>query len=235
MGEGTMSTEQPGLFDQAETTPVKGAVPPPEIKPPQAFLPGVNYEQSYPEIGSLQELRTLALKCNNCRLRQGCQQVVFGDGNPCARLLFIGEGPGKDEDDAGLPFVGKAGQLLDKILNAAELRRSEVYIANVVKCRPPGNRLPNPDEVKQCRNFLEAQIRLINPQIIVCLGSLASQVVIDPAVRITKIRGTWLTRQGRSIIATFHPAALLRNEAYKRPTWEDFKAIRDAYRQLPAR
>ncbi|MGI6468154.1 MAG: uracil-DNA glycosylase [Syntrophomonadaceae bacterium] len=230
-----MSTEQPGLFDEPEATPAERAAPSKVINPPQAFLPGVNYEQSYPQISSLQELRSLALKCRNCRLRDGCQQVVFGEGNPCARLLFIGEGPGKDEDEAGLPFVGRAGQLLDKILIAAELKRSEVYIANVVKCRPPGNRLPNPDEVKQCRNYLEAQIRLINPQIIVCLGSLASQVVIDPAVRITKIRGTWLTRQGRSIIATFHPAALLRNEAYKRPTWEDFKAIRDAYRALPAR
>lgn len=230
-----MSTEQPGLFDQEETAPVEKATPPPEIVPPQVFLPGVNYEQSYPGVNSMQELKTVALGCSNCRLREGCQQVVFGDGNSQARLLLIGEGPGKDEDAAGLPFVGRAGQLLDKILNAAELKRSEVYIANVVKCRPPGNRLPNPDEVKHCRNFLEAQIRLLDPAIIVCLGSMASQVVIDPAVRITKIRGTWLTRQGRSIMATFHPAALLRNEAYKRPTWEDFKAIRNAYRELPDR
>jgi uracil-DNA glycosylase family 4 len=231
MGEGTMSTEQPGLFDLPGMVKADKVEDKKEL-PSATFLPGVNYEQSYPSTKNLQELKEAALQCQNCGLREGCQQVVFGDGNPQARILFVGEGPGKDEDMAGVPFVGRAGQLLDRILAAAELKRAEVYIANVVKCRPPGNRLPHPDEVRQCRNLLEAQIRLIDPAIIVCLGSMASQTVIDPNVRITKIRGTWLTRQGRKIIATFHPAALLRNEAYKRPAWEDFKAIRDAYREL---
>jgi DNA polymerase len=229
-----MSTEQPGLFDLPDRAE-NHETPPKAASPSQAFLPGVDGEHSYPHVKTLDELRSIASSCNLCRLREGCQQVVFGTGDPNARLLLVGEGPGKDEDEQGLPFVGRAGQLLDKILAAAELRRSQVYIANVVKCRPPGNRLPNPDEVKQCRNYLEAQIRIIDPAIIVCLGSMASQVIIDSAARITKIRGTWLTRQGRSIIATFHPAALLRNEAYKRPTWEDFKAIRQAYRELSAR
>lgn len=229
-----MSTEQPGLFELLDGAAVE-KTPPQTIMSVQAFLPGVDYAQSYPEFKTLEELQRTALSCHNCGLRAGCQQVVFGMGNPHTRLLLVGEGPGKDEDEQGLPFVGRAGQLLDKILAAAELKRSEVYIANVVKCRPPGNRLPNPDEVKQCRNYLEAQIRLINPAIIVCLGSMASQVIIDPAARITKIRGKWFNRQGRNIIATFHPAALLRNESYKRPTWEDFKAIRQAYRELLAR
>jgi DNA polymerase len=158
--------------------------------------------------------------------------VVFGDGNIHSDILFIGEGPGQDEDLQGIPFVGRAGQLLDKILAAADFQRQDVYIANVVKCRPPGNRLPGPDEVKQCRSYLEAQIRIIKPKIIVCLGSLACQTVIHPKAKITTTRGQWFIRNGVKIMATYHPAALLRNPAYKRPTWEDFKLIRDEYKSL---
>jgi DNA polymerase len=157
---------------------------------------------------------------------------VFGDGNINADILFIGEGPGKDENEQGIPFVGRAGQLLNKILEASEFKRSEVYIANVVKCRPPGNRLPNPDEVKECRSYLEAQIRIINPKIIVCLGALACQTVIDSKAKIGQTRGKWFMRNGIKIMATYHPAALLRNESYKRPAWEDFKLIRDEYKKL---
>ena len=228
-----MSDKQPGLFDESwigeepcivdETPVVPRHIP---------LLPGVQLNEAYPHIQDLTELERIALTCRSCKLREGCQQVVFGEGNPSGNILFVGEGPGKDEDEQGRPFVGRAGQLLDRILEASGFQRSAVYIANVVKCRPPGNRLPQPDEVKQCRNYLEAQIRLMNPAIIVCLGSLASQVIIDPKARITRIRGQWFARQDKKIIATFHPAALLRNESYKRPTWEDFKAIRDAYQAL---
>lgn len=224
-----MSIEQPGLFGQ------------PEIKQSQEnsreeqsltyipFIPGVKPEHAYLELESLSDLEQRTKSCRLCRLREGCRQVVFGEGKSNARLMLVGEGPGMDEDLQGRPFVGKAGQLLDKILQAAELPRQEVFIGNVVKCRPPGNRLPHPDEVKVCRNYLEAQIRIIKPQILVCMGSLATQVIIDPRARITMTRGKWFNRQGIKIMAVFHPAALLRNPSYKRPTWEDFKQIRDEY------
>ena len=224
-----MSIEQPGLFGQ------------PEIKQSQEdsreeqslayipFIPGVKPEEAYLELESLSDLEQRAKSCQLCRLREGCRQVVFGEGKSNARLMLIGEGPGMDEDLQGRPFVGKAGQLLDKILQAAGLPRQEVFIGNVVKCRPPGNRLPHPDEVRVCKNYLEAQIRIIKPQILVCMGSLATQVLIDPRARITMIRGKWFNRQGIKMMAVFHPAALLRNPSYKRPTWEDFKQIRDEY------
>lgn len=230
-----MSTEQPDLF--GETQPVNKQPDKAEFqwtdeRTGTPFLPGVDQSAAFPEVASHQELRDIALHCEHCRLRSTCRQVVFADGTPDSRIMFIGEGPGKDEDTQGLPFVGRAGQLLDKILAASNFDRQSVYITNVVKCRPPENRLPNPDEVRICRNYLEAQIRIISPAIIVCLGSLASQTVIDPRARITQVRGQWLQRQGIKIMATFHPAALLRNEGYKRPTWEDFKKIRDEYQRL---
>lgn len=233
-----MSIEQPDLFgdstrekDRAAQEKSAGpALPPAESH--RAFLPGVKWEAAYQDIQDYQSLQDLALGCSACRLRATCQQVVFGGGDPAAKIMFVGEGPGRDEDLQGEPFVGKAGQLLDKILAAAEFRRTSVYICNVVKCRPPENRLPNPDEVKECSRYLEAQIRIIKPRIIMCLGSLASQVVIDPKARITQIRGRWFTRQGINIMATFHPAALLRNPSYKRPAWEDFKLVRDEYTRM---
>lgn len=196
------------------------------------FLPGIKASECYPDITTLEELEKIAKKCDKCRLRGTCKQVVFGEGKSDSKIVFIGEGPGQDEDAQGRPFVGRAGQLLNKILNAAELPRENVYISNVVKCRPPGNRLPNPDEVKECQKYLEAQIRIIKPAIIVCLGAKASQVIIDPRASISRIRGTWLTRHNIKIIATYHPAALLRNEGYKRPAWEDFKQIRDEYKKM---
>ncbi|MGI6420632.1 MAG: uracil-DNA glycosylase [Syntrophomonadaceae bacterium] len=230
-----MTSEQPGLFeelaeqlDQARTEAYLIAEA--EDYSYLPFLPGVEVGQAYPEIKDLGELAGVARECRRCRLRESCSQVVFGEGPPDARLMLIGEGPGQDEDIQGRPFVGKAGQLLDKILEAAGIQRSQVYIGNVVKCRPPGNRLPNPDEVKECRKYLERQIKLIRPSIIVCLGSMASQTVIDPNAKITRIRGRWLIRQGIKIMPTYHPAALLRNPSYKRPVWEDFKQIRDEYR-----
>ncbi|MDD2619426.1 MAG: uracil-DNA glycosylase [Syntrophomonadaceae bacterium] len=228
-----MTTEQPNLFGEMEALK-ENHLPDKEAKEVIAltnFLPLVKVEEAYPEINEYEELWRAAQQCEKCRLRSTCRQVIFGTGNLHSKLILIGEGPGKDEDIQGQPFVGRAGQLLDKILQAAEIPRHEVYISNVVKCRPPENRLPNPDEVKICKNWLEAQIRIIKPQIIVCLGAMASQVVIDPKATISKIRGRWFSRQGIKIIATFHPAALLRNVSYKKPTWEDFKLIRDAYNE----
>lgn len=238
--------KQLNLFGESESrdTPARELLPasPPadmnmpdrlsESHLPGIFLPGVKGLEAFPKINSLDELKAMALNCSDCRLRSNCRQVVFGEGPANARLMLIGEGPGEEEDKSGRPFVGRAGQLLDRILEAAELKREEVYIANVVKCRPPSNRLPQPDEIKVCRNYLEAQIRLIHPSIIICLGSLASRTVLDPRASITRIRGQWYMRQGLRVIATFHPAALLRNESYKRPVWEDFKSIRDEFRKL---
>ncbi len=224
-----MSIEQPGLFGQPEIKQYQEDSRKEQSLAYIPFIPGVKPEEAYLELESLSDLEQRAKSCRLCHLREGCRQVVFGEGKSNARLMLVGEGPGMDEDLQGRPFVGKAGQLLDKILQAAELPRQEVFIGNVVKCRPPGNRLPHPDEVKVCRNFLEAQIRIIKPQIIVCMGSLATQVIIDPRARITMTRGKWFNRQGIKIMAVFHPAALLRNPSYKRPTWEDFKQIRDEY------
>lgn len=230
-----MSIEQYGLFDEDEREAKQREMvvsEPPPSQPYMPFLPGVKAEEAHLDLDDFAALKTRAQECSACRLREGCQQVVFGDGNPASSILFIGEGPGSDEDEQGIPFVGRAGQLLNKILAAAEFKREEVYIANVVKCRPPGNRLPNPDEVKVCRNFLEAQIRIIKPRLIVCLGALAAQTVVDPRARIGQVRGKWFMRNAIKIMPTYHPAALLRNESYKRPAWEDFKLIRDEYQLL---
>ncbi|MGI5840103.1 MAG: uracil-DNA glycosylase [bacterium] len=176
-----------------------------------------------------------ARDCRVCRLRAGCRGVVFGEGSPIARLLFVGEGPGEMEDRLGRPFVGKAGQLLDKILAAAGFERDAVYITNVVKCRPPANRLPLPDEVAACLPLLKQQIGIINPDIVVCLGALATQTLLDPKARITKVRGRLVEKGGRKILPTFHPAALLRDESKKRPVWEDFKLLRTLAAALPDR
>ncbi|MBI2873599.1 MAG: uracil-DNA glycosylase [Firmicutes bacterium] len=173
-------------------------------------------------------------QCRRCSLRAGCRQVVISDGVP-SRLMLVGEAPGKEEDRLGKPFVGAAGQLLDRILAAVDLSRREVYITNVVKCRPPGNRLPTTEEVRLCMPFLKRQLELIQPAIIVCLGALASQTMIDQSVRITRDRGTWVEKSGARIMPTFHPAALLRDPGKKKPVWEDFKAVREEYDALVSR
>ncbi|MGE5560503.1 MAG: uracil-DNA glycosylase [Chloroflexota bacterium] len=184
--------------------------------------------------GRLAELAERARQCDRCRLRSGCRGVVFGEGDPAARLMFVGEGPGRSEDEQGRPFVGAAGQLLDRIIAAIDLRREQVYIGNIVKCRPPDNRLPQPDEAQACRPWLDEQIAIIDPLIIVCLGALATQTLIAPEARITRWRGQWYERDGRLLMPTFHPAALLRDPAKKRPVWEDMKMVRDKLKALVA-
>ncbi len=186
----------------------------------------------YDHIEDLESLARLAVECDKCGLRRGCRGVVFGEGDPHAEVMFVGEAPGATEDELGRPFVGRAGQLLDRILAAAGFSRQEVYITNTCKCRPPSNRTPTAEEARACRPYLDAQIRLIDPAIIVCLGRPAAQNIIDPNLRITEARGKWHTIGGRLVMPTFHPAALLRDPAKKRPVWEDFKAIRAAYDQL---
>jgi uracil-DNA glycosylase family 4 len=171
--------------------------------------------------------------CTRCRLAEGRHKVVFGSGNPNADLMFIGEAPGAEEDRQGLPFVGAAGELLTRIIQAMEMTRDEVYIANVVKCRPPGNRDPQPDEVAACRGFLERQVALVRPRVIVALGRIAAQALLGTDSPIGQMRGRWYTIQGVPAMVTYHPAALLRNPALKRPTWEDLQQVRDRLREAP--
>ncbi len=165
--------------------------------------------------------------CRRCRLSQGRTQVVFGVGNPAARVVFMGEGPGADEDRLGEPFVGKAGQLLNAMLPSIGLARADVYIANVVKCRPPGNRDPEPDEAAACMPFLKRQIELIDPEVIVCLGRIAARYLLGTTAPISSYRGRWTTWMGRDVLPMYHPAYLLRNPAAKREAWADFKKLRE--------
>jgi len=158
--------------------------------------------------------------------------VVFGAGDPAADLMFIGEGPGAEEDRQGLPFVGPAGELLNKIIVAIGMRREEVYIANVVKCRPPQNRDPEADEAAACRPYLEAQIEAVRPRVIVALGRIAAHNLLGVSGPLSRLRGQWFQVQGIPTRVTYHPAALLRSATYKRPTWDDMQAVRDRLLEL---
>jgi DNA polymerase len=176
--------------------------------------------------GTLDELRARIGDCRLCKLCSGRTNLVFGVGDPQARLMFVGEGPGRDEDLQGEPFVGRAGQLLNDIITKGMgLKRQDVYIANVVKCRPPDNRNPEPDEVAACEPFLKEQIDLIKPEIIVGLGKFAVQTLLQTKSPITKLRGNWHRYHGIKLMPTFHPAYLLRNPADKKLVWEDIKKV----------
>ena len=166
--------------------------------------------------------------CTRCKLcTLGRSQIVFGVGNPKARLMFVGEAPGEDEDKKGEPFVGRAGQLLTKIIEAIGMSRDQVYIANVIKCRPPNNRNPEPDEVEACEPYLFRQIEVIRPRVIVPLGKFAAQCLLKSVEPITRLRGRQFDYRGTVLIPTFHPAYLLRNPSAKREVWEDMKRVRD--------
>lgn len=178
-------------------------------------------------------LRKEILSCKKCILSQTRTNVVFGEGNPESKILVIGEGPGADEDASGRPFVGRSGKLLDKILEASGFKRIEhVFIANIVKCRPPNNRAPLPNERSSCMPYLNKQIEMLDPKIIILLGATALNTFIDAKAKITKVRGTWITWNNRLVMPTFHPSALLRNPNLKKDVWEDFKKIVYKYRAL---
>lgn len=159
---------------------------------------------------TLEELGALASTCTRCRLAAGRTQVVFGVGSPSADVMFIGEGPGYHEDKQGEPFVGAAGQLLTRLLGEVGLRREDVYIANVVKCRPPGNRDPLPDEIDSCRPYLVGQLELVRPRVVVTLGNFATRMILERQVSISRVRGQRFELDGRTVVPTFHPAAILR-------------------------
>lgn len=183
----------------------------------------------------LEELREEALTCRRCGLCETRTKVVFGVGSPKARVLFIGEGPGEQEDLSGQPFVGRSGQLMDKMLAYVGLSRQEnIYIANMVKCRPPQNRDPAPAEVEACRPWLREQIALIDPAVIVCVGRIAAISLIDPQFKVTRQHGEFLEREGRLYMGTFHPAALLRNPHSKPDALEDFLGLRAKLEELGA-
>jgi len=173
----------------------------------------------------LTEIRDDLGDCRRCKLHTGRTNIVFGVGNPDARLMFVGEGPGADEDEQGEPFVGRAGQLLTQIVKAMGLAREDVYIANVVKCRPPGNRNPEPDEIEACSPFLQAQIASIRPTVIVALGKFAAQTLLQTETPISRLRGQFHDLGGVAVMPTFHPSYLLRNPAAKRDVWEDMKLV----------
>lgn len=174
---------------------------------------------------TLEEIREEIGDCTRCKLHEGRTKLVFGEGNPKARLVFVGEGPGRDEDLQGRPFVGRAGQLLNKIIEAMGLKREDVYICNVVKCRPPDNRTPEPDEMATCEQFLFKQIRAIDPVVIVCLGSTAAQSVLKSKLSLGSLRGKFHQFGRAKLMVTYHPAALLRNPNFKKPLWEDMQVV----------
>jgi uracil-DNA glycosylase len=174
---------------------------------------------------SLDALRGEVSGCTRCGLSDTRQNVVFGSGNPCASLMFIGEAPGAEEDKQGLPFVGRAGQLLTKIIEAMDLKREDVYIANILKCRPPENRAPLPDEIEACSDNVRRQVGLIKPKVICTLGKFASQTLLHTDIPISALRGNFYKYDGIKVMPTFHPAYLLRNPPDKKLVWSDMKKI----------
>jgi uracil-DNA glycosylase family 4 len=180
--------------------------------------------------GSMEDLAALARSiegCTRCKLSASRTQIVLGYGNPAANLMFVGEAPGREEDEQGRPFVGAAGQLLTKIIEAMGMTREDVYIVNTVGCRPPENRNPEPDEVAACRPFLQEQIRLVAPRVIVTLGTFATQAILQTGEPISALRGRWQTAHGARVMPTFHPAYLLRSPKGKKDVWGDMQLVRD--------
>jgi uracil-DNA glycosylase len=221
---------------EPEPEPLERTEPPepaerPPSEPIRASEPAESSEMVRVFTSSAEALESLRVEigpdCQRCKLHTlGRRQVVFGVGNPDADLMFVGEAPGGDEDIQGEPFVGRAGQLLTKIIEAIGLKRSDVYIANVIKCRPPGNRNPEPDEVERCEPFLFRQVDIVKPKVIVALGKFAAQSLLKTNDPITRLRGREYRFRSATLIPTFHPAYLLRNPSSKREVWEDMKKVR---------
>jgi DNA polymerase len=205
--------------------------PPPPAAAPSAAAKAVTTSGNLFATGvrratTLEDLRTELGDCQRCKLWNGRTHIVFGVGNPHAKLMFVGEGPGRDEDLQAEPFVGRAGQLLTEIITKGmKMRREDVYIANVIKCRPPENRNPEPDEIAACEPFLRRQIDIIQPKVLVALGTFAAQTLLGMRVPISRLRGHWYDYQGVKLMPTLHPAYLLRNPADKKLVWEDIKMV----------
>jgi uracil-DNA glycosylase family 4 len=227
------------------TTPARGvaAAPPsaaltpaPPPTPVEATSPAAT--PAFRSGATLEEVRAALGDCTRCGLHRGRKQIVFGDGNPDADLVFVGEGPGEQEDQQGLPFVGRAGELLTQMIEAGlGIPRRSVYICNIVKCRPPQNRTPLPDEVSTCRPFLDGQIEAVRPKVIVALGKPATSLLLGRDVSITRVRGVWQEYRGIALMPTFHPAFVLRQYTpeIRRLVWEDLKAALGRAQQLGGR
>ncbi|MHB8874220.1 MAG: uracil-DNA glycosylase [Myxococcaceae bacterium] len=211
---------------KAQGIPARAVAPPPPAAAPAAAPVAAAAPAPYqPKAVTLDELRQEHLDCQRCKLCQGRSNLVFGTGSPLAEVVFVGEAPGEEEDKQGVPFVGKAGQLLTKMIEAMGYRRDEVYICNVVKCRPPGNRNPEADEIAACEPFLKAQLRMIHPKVIVALGKFAAQTLLRDSTAISKMRGHWREYEGVALMPTFHPAYLLRSPAEKKLAWGDLLKV----------
>lgn len=227
-GQATVRPAVSAAVPAAQIPPAAEPVAPPAAAAAAPAAPPTSLPDSPPPptaaAGGLDALRAEVLPCTRCKLHEGRTTVVFGEGNPNARVMFIGEAPGAQEDKTGRPFVGAAGQLLDKIVeNAMGQRRADVYIANINKCRPPGNRPPEPDEVAACLPYLRRQVDLVRPEVIVCLGRTAAQNLLGTTESTTALRGRDLTYAGVPVVVTWHPAYLLREPSHKRETWDDIK------------
>ena len=224
----------PGSSSQANGASAQATGPSAQSVAPPEDIEGlaVAGESDSPALGAqaspaYEELRTLAGACTNCRLSEERTHVVFSDGHPNARLLVIGEAPGANEDRTGLPFVGPAGKLLDLLLASVGLsRETSVHICNVIKCRPPENRNPRPDEIEACTPFLRRQIELVRPEVILGVGAFAAQFLTGTEMAMGKLRGEVYSYEGTPVVVTYHPAALLRNQGWIRPTWDDLQLVR---------
>jgi DNA polymerase len=203
--------------------PIAEGAPPMPAAPRQSRRPQPTAVDSDAELKRLRD-ETIG-DCRRCKLAPSRTQIVFGVGNPRAELVFVGEAPGAEEDAQGVPFVGAAGQLLTRIIEAMGLRRDDVYIANIIKCRPPGNRNPQPDEIASCEPFLIAQLDIIAPKVICALGTFAAQTLLKTKDPISRLRGRWHAYQGIPLMPTFHPAYLLRNPGEKKVVWADVRAV----------
>jgi len=225
-------------FSAASSTPARPAAPPaspfrpvpPAPAPPPALPPRPSGPSRFYSVQKIPNDTLLKIRedlgdCKRCKLHKTRKNIVFADGNPKADLVFVGEGPGADEDAQGLPFVGRAGKLLTQMIEAMGLRRQDVYICNVVKCRPPENRLPEKDEISECSPFLLRQLDTIAPKVIVCLGACAAQTLLETNRGISQFRGQWLDFRGRKLMATYHPAYLLRNPSAKSEVWKDLQKV----------
>jgi uracil-DNA glycosylase len=213
-----------GSLPRADAGPAAGVASAATEPPPSDVAVGTAEDAR-----TLSELRSVIGDCTRCKLAPHRTNLVFGVGSPNARLMFVGEAPGRDEDVRGEPFVGRAGQLLTEIITKGmKLPREDVYIANIIKCRPPQNRNPEPDEIASCEPFLIRQLELIHPQVIVALGTFAAQTLLKTRTPITRLRGIWADYHGIPLMPTFHPAYLLRNPAEKRVVWQDVQQVMDA-------
>ncbi|MCB9578108.1 MAG: uracil-DNA glycosylase [Polyangiaceae bacterium] len=240
-----------GAFGLPVAEPGRREEPPPRVEPPPARQPAPRAEPvareeprepaEAPALGAeevrarLTVLSQTVAGCSACRLHETRTQTVFARGNGSSGLCFVGEGPGADEDAQGIPFVGPAGQLLDRMIGAMGFERDDVYVANIVKCRPPKNRKPQPDEMDACRGYLEEQLELLRPSVIVALGATAVQGLLGTSEGITRLRGRWKLYKGIAVMPTFHPAYLLRTPSAKREVWNDLQAVlRQMGRPIPS-